>query len=177
MGKGKYLHNEYNNDTAQWETHDVWHYGLKWRCLQSQPVTLDGTSTFYEPTWGSIGIYWQPIEGDMSLTMEFTSSNGYSFRRNAAWETVITPHIFFGSIEITDKVTNFRWERKHEAEKEDSNKLDDSWNDNHKEIKELKLTQNDMSVYWSSKNKMIFTCIAEVSDGNNTIIVENQITA
>lgn len=175
-----YFYNEYNTETAQWETHDVWHHGLKWRCLQSQPVELNGEKTYYEPTWDSIGIYWQPIEGDMSLTMEFTSSNGYSFRRNAAWETTITPHIFFGSMEITNykqKVKILRWERKHEAEKEDSNKLDDSWNDNHKEIKELKLTQNDMSVYWSSKNKMIFTCIAEVSDGNNTIIVENQITA
>lgn len=175
-----YFYNEYNTETAQWETHDVWNYGLRWRCLQTQPVELDGKTTFYEPTWGSIGIYWQPIEGDMSLTMEFTSSNGYSFRRSSAWGTTIEPHIFFGSMEITDykqKVKILGWERKHEVETEDSNKLDDSWNDNHKEIKELKLTQNDMSVYWSSKNKMIFTCIAEVSDGNNTIIVENQITA
>lgn len=173
-----YFHNEYNADTAQWETHDVWHYGLKWRCLQSQPVIVNETTTFYEPTWSSA--YWQPIEGDMSLTMEFTSSNGYSFRRNAAWETVITPHIFFGSLEITnykDKVKILGWERKHEEEAGDSNTLDGVWNDNHKENEELELTQNDMSVYWSSKNKMIFTCIAEVSDGNNTIIVENQITA
>jgi hypothetical protein len=175
LGKGKYLYNAYNADTAQWETHDVWHYGLKWRCLQSQPVELDGTTTYYEPTWDSA--YWQPIEGDMSLTMEFTSSNGYSFRRNAAWETTITPHIFFGSMEITKKVTNFRWERTHEEQIGDSDTLDTSWNDNHEEIKELELTQKDMSVYWSSKNKMIFTCIAEVIDGNNTIIVENQITA
>lgn len=178
FGQGKYLHNGYNDDTAQQETHDVWHYGLKWRCLQSQPVIIGDDITFYEPTWGSG--YWKPIEGDMSLTMEFTSSNGYSFRRNAAWETKITPHIFFGSIEITnkkDKVKILGWERKHEEETGNSNKLDENWNDNHKEIEELELTQNDMSVYWSSKNKMIFTCIAEVSDGNNTIIVENQITA
>lgn len=179
--KEKYFYNEYNTVTAQQETHDVWNYGLRWRCLQSQPVVdQDKNEIYFEPTWGSIGIYWQPIEGDMSLTMEFTSSNGYSFRRSAAWETEIKPHIFFGSMEITNytqKVKILRWERKHEVETGDSNTLDDNWNANHKEIEELELTQNDMSVYWSSKNKMIFTCIAEVNDGNNTIIVENQITA
>lgn len=177
-----YFHNKYNTETAQWETHDVWHYGLKWRCLQSQPVISDGKTTFYEPTWGSG--YWQPIEGDMSLTMEFTSSNGYSFRRNAAWQTEIKPHVFFGSMEITEnsKVTIKRWERKHEEETEDSNTLDDAWNSLHNAenghyVKTLHLTQDDMSIYWSSSNKMIFTCYALVDDGSNKVIVENQIIA
>lgn len=185
LGKGKYLHNAYNNDTAQWETHDVWHYGLKWRCLQSQPVELNRKKTYHKPTWSSD--YWKPIEGDMSLTMEFTSSNGYSFRRNAAWETVITPHIFFGSLEITNytqKVTILRWERKHEVETEDTKKIDAIWNNAHTNtsmgdnVGTLKLnSQNDISPYWSSKNKMIFTCYAEVGDGSNKVIVENQIIA
>lgn len=174
----EYFHNKYNEDTAQQETHDVWHYGLKWRCLQSQPVIIGDETTYHEPIWGSD--YWQPIEGDMSLTMEFTSSNGYSFRRNAAWETTITPHIFFGSIEITEnsKVTNWRWERKHEEKTGNSNDLDAHWNSLHNDINELHLTQDDMSIYWSSSNKMIFTCYAQVDDGsNNEVIVENQIIA
>lgn len=183
LGKGKYLYSAYNADTAQWETHDVWHHGLKWRCLQSQPVELNGEKTYYEPTWDSA--YWQPIEGDMSLTMEFTSSNGYSFRRSAAWETEIKPHIFFGSMEITnnDKVTILRWERKHEVETGNSNELDLAWNSSHNaesvnDITTLSLTKDDMSIYWSSSNKMIFTCYARVEDGsNNEVIVENQIIA
>lgn len=189
LGKGKYLHNAYNNDTAQWETHDVWHYGLKWRCLQSQPVELGETKTYFEPTWDSA--YWQPIEGDMSLTMEFTSSNGYSFRRNAAWETVITPHIFFGSMEITNednfnngKVKILRWERKHEKPTTATEAIDLVWNNDHTgtnmgdDVRTLKLnSQDDISPYWSSTNKMIFTCYAEVGDGSNKVIVENQIIA
>jgi hypothetical protein len=182
----KYFYNEYNTVTAQQETHDVWNYGLRWRCLQSQPVVdQDGKEIYFEPTWGSIGIYWQPIEGDMSLTMEFTSSNGYSFRRSAAWETTITPHIFFGSMEITNykqKVKILRWERKHEVETDDSKKLDDNWNllhdaKNGYDTQTLPLTYKDMSIYWSSSNKMIFTCYAQVDDGINEVIVENQIIA
>jgi hypothetical protein len=183
----KYFYNEYNTVTAQQETHDVWNYGLRWRCLQSQPVVdQDGKEIYFEPTWGSIGIYWQPIEGDMSLTMEFTSSNGYSFRRSAAWQTEIKPHIFFGSMEITEnsKVKILRWERKHEVETDDTIAKDAIWNNAHTgismgtDVKKLKLnSQDDISPYWSSKNKMIFTCYAEVGDGSNKVIVENQIIA
>ena len=46
VGHGIYLHNEYNYQTLQRETHDVWHNGGYWRCLMHQPYNGE----YYEPT-------------------------------------------------------------------------------------------------------------------------------
>lgn len=56
---GIYLYNEWNNTTQQYETHDVWHNGERWRCLQHQPVVSGGVSTYYEPTSNSP--YWRKM--------------------------------------------------------------------------------------------------------------------
>ena len=58
---GVYLYNEWNSETQQFETHDVWHNGARWRCLQHQPVTIGGVSTYYEPMENSD--YWLKLEG------------------------------------------------------------------------------------------------------------------
>lgn len=62
----QYLVYEYNNLTGDWETHDVWHNGCKWRCLQHQPVVSNGVSTYYEPQIGSS--YWMLMEWSGSLS-------------------------------------------------------------------------------------------------------------
>lgn len=65
-----YLCNEYNSTTKQYETHDVWHNNALWRCLQHEPVTVGGVTTYYEPTEQN-SAYWQKL-------ME--SANGDSIR-------------------------------------------------------------------------------------------------
>jgi hypothetical protein len=171
VGHGIYLYNEYNPDHLQWETHEVVHKGMKWRCLQHQPVMVNGVATYFEPKWNSP--YWLMVEGIGNLTMEFVSSRGYSFRRGAV-DTVVTPHIFYGGVDITDDIAAeyFNWTRSSESGR---TAADDTWDAQHQGQKTLHLTDNDMPMSWSSSNKAIFTCTVAVNDGKTTRIVENQI--
>ena len=171
IGHGIYLYNEYNPDHLQWETHEVSWRGMKWRCLQHQPVISGGVATYYEPKWNSP--YWLMVEGISNLTMEFASSRGFAFRRHEV-DTVITPHVFYGGIDITDDLDNeyFSWTRSSESGK---TAADETWDAQHVGQKALHLTLNDMPATWSSANKAIFTCVATVNDGKSTRIVENQI--
>lgn len=61
VGNGIYLCNEYNENTLQYETHRVRHNNAIWQCLQHQPVSSGGVSTYYEPRSGSP--YWQLVDG------------------------------------------------------------------------------------------------------------------
>lgn len=171
IGHGIYLYNEYNPDHLQWETHEVSWRGMKWRCLQHQPVISGGVATYYEPKWNSP--YWLMVEGISNLTMEFASSRGFAFRRHEV-DTVVTPHVFYGGIDITDDLDNeyFSWTRSSESGK---TAADETWDAQHVGQKALHLTLNDMPATWSSANKAIFTCVATVNDGKSTRIVENQI--
>ena len=171
IGHGIYLYNEYNPDHLQWETHEVSWRGMKWRCLQHQPVISGGVTTYYEPKWNSP--YWLMVEGISNLTMEFASSRGFAFRRHEV-DTVITPHVFYGGIDITDDLDNeyFSWTRSSESGK---TAADETWDAQHVGQKALHLTLNDMPATWSSANKAIFTCVATVNDGKSTRIVDNQI--
>ena len=100
---GIYLKDEYNPIGQMVETHDVWHGGMKWRCLQHQPVIEGGVAHYYEPMWNSD--YWQFIEGDANFYLELTSSNGLSFRRGAV-NTTISAFLYFGNydFDITNEV-------------------------------------------------------------------------
>lgn len=171
IGHGIYLYNEYNPVHLQWEIHEVVHKGLKWRCLQHQPVTANGVATYYEPKWNSP--CWLMVEGISNLTMEFASSRGFAFRRGDV-DTVITPHVFYGGIDITGDLGSeyFNWTRESESGK---TAADESWDAQHQGQKTLHLTNNDMPQSWSSTNKAIFTCICTVNDGKTDRIVENQI--
>lgn len=171
IGHGIYLYNEYNQEHMQWETHEVIHKGMKWRCLQHQPVVTNGVATYYEPKWNSP--YWIMVEGISNLTMEFASSRGFAFRRGDV-DTVITPHVFYGGIDITGDLGNeyFRWTRESESGK---TAADESWDAQHQGHKTLHLTNNDMPQSWSREDKAIFTCICTVNDGKSDRIVENQI--
>ena len=170
-----YLCNEFNSQTGQYETHDVWHNGCKWRCKQHQPVVSGGTTTYYEPKWNSQ--YWDMVEGNSNYSIEFSSSKGYSFRRGYV-DTVITPHLFFGNTDISADVNAqyWNWTRSSESGKTTA---DEYWDAQHTGaltgVKTLTLTNQDMPQTWSSADKAIFTCTVSVSDGRNTIIVENYI--
>ena len=170
-----YYYNKFNETTQQYETHRVRHNGGTWQCLQSQPVVSGGVAHYYPPKWNSS--YWMLVDGNDNLTIEFVSSKGYSFRRGYV-NTVITPHLFYGNVDITADIDAqyFNWTRSSESGKTTA---DETWDAKHKGLvtgtKTLHLTNNDMPQTWSSANKAIFTCTVSVNDGKTTRIVDNQI--
>lgn len=174
-GQGIYFYNEYNEDTQQYEIHEVRHNGGRWQCLQHQPVVSGSVATYYEPKWNSP--YWRLVDGNDNLTIEFVSSKGYSFRRGNV-DTVITPHLFYGNVDITNDVAAEYWNWTRESES-GKTVADESWDAQHTGlvtgIKTLHLTNNDMPQTWSSANKAIFTCTVSVNDGKTTRIIDNQI--
>ena len=174
---GIYTVYTFNENTGQYETHDVWHNGQKWRCLQNQPVVSGGVSKYHEPKWNSP--YWRMIEGNDNYSLEFESSNGYSFRRGYV-DTVITPYLFYGNTDISGVISasHWNWTRSSESGKT----YDDSaWDAKHTgagtQQKTLHITNNDMPSNWSSANKAIFTCTVTITNNGVTMTVSNQIIA
>lgn len=179
VGHGIYFYNEYNNETQQYETHEVRHNGGRWQCLQHQPVMSGGVATYYEPKWNSP--YWRLVDGNDNLTIEFVSSKGYSFRCGAV-DTIITPHVFYGNVDITGEIaaeyfTWTRYEQRNEDLPNPYTQADEAWNSAHEQQKTLHLTNNDMPNTWSTQNKIIFTCTVVINDGKTTRIVDNQIVS
>lgn len=179
VGHGIYFYNEYNNETQQYETHEVRHNGGRWQCLQHQPVVSGGVATYYNPKWNSP--YWRLVDGNDNLTIEFVSSKGYSFRRGAV-DTIITPHVFYGNVDITDEMaaeyfTWTRYEQRNEDLPNPYTQADEAWNSSHEQQKTLHLVNNDMPNTWSTQNKIIFTCTVVINDGKTTRIVDNQIVS
>jgi len=66
-----YLVNEYNENTGQYETHDVWHNDSYWRCQEHQPVN----GIYYEPTETSP--YWDKLlrSGEDPVVYEIETSS------------------------------------------------------------------------------------------------------
>lgn len=171
VGHGIYFYNEYNEETQQYEIHETRHKGGRWQCLQHQPVRQGGVDVYYEPKWNSP--YWRLVDGNDNLTIEFVSSNGFSFRRGGV-DTEITPHLFYGNVDITNDVDAqyWSWTRESQSGKTDQ---DRAWDAQHQGVKTLHLTNQDMPATWSSSDKAIFTCSVNVNDGKNIRIVDNQI--
>jgi len=68
----EYLFNQYNEDTGQYETHNVWHNGNYWRCKTPQPYN----NVYYEPTDNN-SLYWQKL-----LTSGSSMRTIYSYSGN-----------------------------------------------------------------------------------------------
>ena len=171
VGHGIYFYNEYNEQSQQYEIHEVRHNGGRWQCLQHQPVRQGGVDVYYEPKWNSP--YWRLVDGNDNLSIEFVSSKGYSFRRGFV-DTEITPHVFYGNVDITDDISAeyFTWTRESESGK---TAQDETWDAQHQGQKGLHLTNQDMPSTWSSSDKAIFTLTVAINDGKTTRIVMNQI--
>ena len=169
IGHGIYFYNKYN--AQQYETHEVRHIGGRWQCLQSQPVKSGNTYTFNEPRWDSS--YWRLVDGNDNLSIEFVSSRGLSFRRGFV-DTIITPHLFYGNVDISADVAaeNWDWTRESESGK---TVADETWDAQHEGMRMIHLGNEDMPATWSSQDKAIFTCTVTVDDGKSTRIVQNQI--
>lgn len=146
------------------EVHLVYHLGCKWSCYTDK--------TIEEPKWNATG--WVMIEGNNNLSIEFVSSNGFSFVRGRV-DTEVTPICKLGHIDISDDILAADWEWKRDSglPVEDAN-----WNIAHATNgRKLHLTNDDMPSNWSITNKVKFSCSAFVRVGSEIYKVENQIIA
>jgi len=171
---GIYYHGAYNEYTGRYETHTVRHNSGTWMCLENQPVVSGGVSTYYPPKFGSP--YWKLIDGNENYSIEFVSSNGQAFYRGNV-DTVVTPNLFIGNVDITAdiSVSNWWWERSLEHPTAESEQRDETWNANHKRMRILHLTNEDMPMEWGLDNKVSFTCKVTINDGKTTRTVNNQV--
>lgn len=171
---GIYYHGAYNEYTGRYETHTVRHNSGTWMCLENQPVVSGGVSTYYPPKFGSP--YWKLIDGNENYSIEFVSSNGQAFYRGNV-DTMVTPNLFIGNVDITAdiSVSNWWWERSLEHPTAESEQRDETWNANHKRMRILHLTNEDMPMEWGLDNKVSFTCKVTINDGKTTRTVNNQV--
>ncbi|MBQ8715814.1 MAG: hypothetical protein IJ552_11540 [Prevotella sp.] len=172
VGNGIYLSGEFNEQNQRYETHAVRHRNGTWRCLMHQPVKSGGNTTYYEPKWNSP--YWQLIDGNGNLSMEFSSSRGHTFRVGAV-NTVVTPYVYYGNVDITQDISEgyFSWERQTDGQQKTD--ADMAWDANHIGTRTLTLSNQDMPIGWGVGKSVIFTCKCAVNDGKSENIVENQV--
>ena len=140
----------------------VYHVGCKWMCLS--------TGTTQEPKWNATD--WAQIEGNSELTLEFSSSNGYSFFAGRV-DTDITPIVYWGYNDISLDVLpgDWSWTR-------DSGQVteDNAWSVAHANNgRVLHLTNEDMPSNWGATRKVKFTCTAYLRDGAGSIDIQNYI--
>jgi hypothetical protein len=115
------------------------------------------------------------VDGNDNLTIEFVSTNGSAFYQGYV-NTVITPHLFYGNVDISSEVDIQYWSWTRETES-GKTAADRNWDSRHTGTKVLTLTNEDMPTAWGRNNKAIFTCIVTVNDDRTTVIVQNQVIA
>jgi hypothetical protein len=173
IGHGIYFNIGWNDTNKQFERHRVRHNNGIWLCLQNQPVVINGVATYYEPKFGSL--YWKLVDGNGNYSIEFASTMGDSFYVGHV-ATTITPHLFFGNVDISADIAIHYWSWKRQTESGET-AADIIWNNNHTQTRVLSLTDDDMPTAWSRNNKAIFTCVVVVNDGNSQVIIQNQVIA
>ena len=140
----------------------VYHVGCKWMCLSA--------GTLQEPKWNSTD--WAQIEGNSELTLEFSSTHGYTFFAGKV-DTEITPVVYWGYNDISADVLAGDW-----AWARDSGQVteDNAWSVAHANNgRMLHLANEDMPSNWGATRKVKFTCTAYVRDGAESINIENSI--
>lgn len=154
------VNNPYQSTQEVYDT--VYHVGCKWMCLV--------TGTTQAPKWNATD--WAQIEGNYELTLEFSSSNGYSFFAGRV-NTDITPIVYWGYNDISLDVLpgDWSWTRNSGQVTEDN-----AWSVVHANNgRILHLTNEDMPSNWGATRKVKFTCTAYVRDGAESINIENSI--
>lgn len=154
------MNNPYQSTQEVYDT--VYHVGCKWMCLV--------TGTTQAPKWNATD--WAQIEGNYELTLEFSSSNGYSFFAGRV-NTDITPIVYWGYNDISLDVLpgDWSWTRNSGQVTEDN-----AWSVVHANNgRILHLTNEDMPSNWGATRKVKFTCTVYVRDGAESINIENSI--
>lgn len=173
IGNGIYLASEYNPDNRQYEVHEVRHKSGRWRCLQHQPVEMNGVAVYHEPKWNSH--YWRLVDGNENYNILFQSSMGMSFHRGHV-DTEVTPRLMYGNVDISEDVAEQFWSWKRYTDSGET-LADKVWSAQHEGVKVLHLTNEDMPQEWNSKNRAIFEVNVTLDDGKEQIIISNYIIA
>lgn len=126
------------------EQHTVWYMGCRWGCLTD--------STLAPPAWNSP--HWVLLEGYSELEMRFSSSNGNAFYAGRV-DTLITPSVYMGNIDISDDIAAIDWAWVYERGTVAG--------------RILHLTNDIIPANWSRTNKAKFTCTAYVRVGENDV--------
>lgn len=173
IGNGIYLASEYNPENRQYEVHEVRHKSGRWRCLQHQPVVMNGEAVYHEPKWNSH--YWRLVDGNENYSILFQSSRGMSFHRGHV-DTEVTPRLMYGNVDISEDVAEQFWSWKRYTDTGET-LADKAWSAQHEGVKVLHLTNEDMPQEWNSRNRAIFEVSVTLDDGITQTVISNYIIA
>lgn len=140
------------------ETSRVWRGGKFWECL------ADGTTL--APQWESVA--WKVIGGDTTLNLKFYNTDTgapygeYITTRPANINIPVTPHVFWGTEDISEHIDSWQWNRIV------NNVIDSGWAGTHN-TQAIAITVADMPTGWSAVNPAIFECVATVLEDGETV--------
>ena len=139
-------------DFTQLEQHTVYENGCKWGCLVDK--------TKQQPCFGCTD--WILLEGDVTYTIDFTSSNGWVFKRRSV-HTIVSAILRCANEDVTDNIcgaegTTIEWERDSGDPASDK-----AWKPRVPmggKPNQLELNNDDMGAMWihGQTTKVIFTC-------------------
>lgn len=131
---------------------DVWMPFGRYRCIVDMTTEMPG--------FGATD--WVQVEGDPTLLVHITSTNGTVFRLTNISTTFIA-QVFRGNEDITSTISpiNMQWTR------DSGDALSDTlWNNGHVGLwNTLSITDDDMGNNWFTERKVKFTFTAFVEDG------------
>lgn len=145
----------------------VTHSGCRWACLTDK--------TQLEPKWNSTG--WEMIEGDSRYSLFFESSRGSSFFAGGV-DTVLTAHVRFGQIDITDELMGMSATEVEWARDSGNESMDRSWKPTYNEgaANAIHLTDADMPAgFGSTVRTLAFICRVFIPVGEEPLDVEGRI--
>ena len=145
----------------------VTHSGCRWACLTDK--------TQLEPKWNSTG--WEMIEGDSRYSLFFESSRGSSFFAGGV-DTVLTAHVRFGQIDITDELMGMSATEVEWARDSGNESMDRSWKPTYNEgaANAIHLTDADMPAgFGSTVRTLAFICRVFIPVGEEPLAVEGRI--
>lgn len=145
----------------------VTHSGCRWACLTDK--------TQLEPKWNSTG--WEMIEGDSRYSLFFESSRGSSFFAGGV-DTVLTAHVRFGQIDITEELMGMAATEVEWARDSGNESMDRSWQPTYDEgaANAIHLTDADMPAgFGSTVRTLAFICRVFIPVGEEPLAVEGRI--
>ena len=140
------------------EQHVVRHLGCVWGCI------LDRTTL--EPKWNSQG--WTLLEGLRGLSLELVATN-MAFYNRASVDTVVTPTLFYGQMDISSDVLNNDWSWTRVSSGTDV-QFDAAWNTAHEgNGRALHITGADLPPNWGRLSPCRFIITAYVRVGQDSV--------
>lgn len=137
---------------------DVWHNGVKWRCVRD---------TLSEPSISNTD--WVVLTGDTELRMELLSERGFVYLDTNV-NDLVTSVVRLGQLDVTSKVLPSDWSWTRNTGNAD---LDALWNEQHKGLtNKLELKQSDVQ---DAEGIISITCTAYYRTESRVMKIENSI--